>query len=254
MEENFCALQPAGAPLIFPGLTDARSGKRVVLSCLARETPSIDPTHPVWLVAGARLHASTAAFLSARFPVVSPTGLFTAAGEHYRFVDGGYSDNTGAGTAVEVLRLVKKAANGLGLGPRLRPVLQVLNTDDTAAPETPHLWDHGLVQLLADPLNTLDAVRAGNAKDYRRWLDASALPEADHVQVVEWRLPNDPLNPCPLGWLLSQSTQRSIADHVTASMMGDAAKKLERATGWHVQRCLKAGDAVCDEQRAKSER
>jgi hypothetical protein len=257
LEQNFCTLQAANTPLVLPGLTDARTGKRVVLTCLPRETKTIDPTEPVWLPAGGRVRASTAAFMSARFPVVSPTGMMKVAGTDYRFVDGGYSDNTGAGTAVEVLRMVQTAARELGLGERIRPVLLVLNTDDTPAALKKKPWDHGLMQLAADPLSTLDAVRARNAKDYRRWLNSTKEPKTDNVAVVEWRLPNDPDHPYVLGWLLSQATQESISKHVTASMKGKEAESLQLATGWKVQQCKQADAAVataCNEKRAKGER
>lgn len=99
--------------LVLPGLTDARNGKRIVLSCLPRETPSIDVTEPIWLPAGKSLPGTTAAILSARLPVVSPAGLLTNQGKTYRIVDGGFSDNAGIGTAVEVLYMVHAAAKDL---------------------------------------------------------------------------------------------------------------------------------------------
>jgi hypothetical protein len=70
-ERGFCSLQQAHAPLLLPGLTDARLGKRVVLSCLKRTTPSIDLTMPEWLPAGPRLSRPLCRALQRRRPTAA---------------------------------------------------------------------------------------------------------------------------------------------------------------------------------------
>ena len=64
---------------------------------------------------------STAALLSARFPFVSPSGRFKHCGEEraVNVVDGGYGDNSGAGSIVELLA-------------SLRPVINAHNSDPTS--------------------------------------------------------------------------------------------------------------------------
>lgn len=188
--------------------------------------------------------------------MVSPTGVLRADDHEFRFVDGGFSDNTGAGTAVELLGMVLADAKELGLADRVRPVLLVVHTANSSLPATHRPWDQGLSGLLNDPLTTLDAVRNRNANDYRRWLDASAKAAGVNVHVVEWTLPTDPSNPYPLGWLLAQSTQERIAKQVSASMIGAGARRLEQLTGWSVRPCndeKPGARSLCEEARARGE-
>lgn len=56
------------------------------------------------------LRLSTAAFLSARFPYVSPTGKLN---EVHHFMDGGTKDNSGAETSQQVLIVFKKVLSSL---------------------------------------------------------------------------------------------------------------------------------------------
>lgn len=236
LRSPLCALQQQGGPLLLPGLTDARSGKRIVLACQPRSSASADITEPVWLDAAPALRASTAALLSARFPVLSPSGLLAHEGRAYRVVDGGFSDNSGAGTAVDVLLMVHAAARELGLQQRIRPVVLVIsNAAPAAVPDTPAApgaWAGGVLGLLADPLATLDAVRARNAADYRRWLDSVARQGDSRATVIEWRLPPRADSGYPLGWLLARATREAMATEVENSLAGPAALALEAATGW----------------------
>lgn len=58
-----------------------------------------------------QLHTSTAALLASRFPFVTPAGSQQCAGVDQQYVDGGYAENTGIGTLVDlapqVLRWVR---------------------------------------------------------------------------------------------------------------------------------------------------
>ena len=61
--------------------------------------------------AGPDLRLSTAAMLSARFPIISPAGILRAEGEDDvgdRVVDGGYFENSGLSTAMDVAREVRR--------------------------------------------------------------------------------------------------------------------------------------------------
>src|SRR5208337_4918502 len=61
--------------------------------------------------AGADMRLSTAALLSARFPIISPAGILRAEGEQAigdRVVDGGYFENSGLTSAMDVAREVRR--------------------------------------------------------------------------------------------------------------------------------------------------
>ncbi|OAI28728.1 hypothetical protein A1351_11580 [Methylosinus sp. R-45379] len=129
---------------------------------------------------------STAALLSARFPVISPAGTLRAKGDGShgdRVVDGGYFDNAGLASALDVARALK----GQGVTPL---ILWVQNdpvgalTDNTLPPRaagTPRLGETGvsfvsdLFGLVAAPANALLATRAGHAAEQAALAQRSLL-------------------------------------------------------------------------------
>lgn len=256
LEMAICELQESEKSLLLPGLTDAQSGRRVVLGCLPRATPSADITQPLWLTASQPLRTSTAALLSARFPLISPAGLITDGKQTHRIVDGGYSDNTGTGTAVEIVKMVDAATRELDLTARIRPIILVVSNSPPAKTDVaPSALLGGIFGLATEPLLALDAVRARIASDYRRWLKQVTDEMGSKVTVIEWRLPQKPDAPYPLGWYLSQQTSNAIADKVSESMIGESAKLLESATGWKVRSCKGENpESLCEELRQKGKR
>ncbi len=87
---------------------------------------------------GADIRLSTAAMLSARFPIISPAGILRAEGDGKtgdRIVDGGYFENAGLTTAMDVAREVRR----LGVVPVVLWVQNGPRTDagDPVSPDTP---------------------------------------------------------------------------------------------------------------------
>jgi predicted acylesterase/phospholipase RssA len=87
----------APAPAVYFNATDVRNGQRFWFS--NRGTFGSDATGilllpPMFQVGQAVLH-------SARFPVVSPAGVFFVGGDERLLVDGGYADNSGASTLLD---------------------------------------------------------------------------------------------------------------------------------------------------------
>jgi len=107
-------------PALVFNATDSASGKRVVFSPFTFRTKSVatqsDSLVPfqalIPTVTGQSLNPrlSTAAFVSARFPWVSPAATipakndFSSPTKKTRLVDGGYFDNSGVETAVDLLQ------------------------------------------------------------------------------------------------------------------------------------------------------
>ncbi len=91
----------------------------VVQQLLQRKDPRDRDATPTCDKRTQTLPLSTAAHLSARFPVSNPTGVIETRNEdgkwkrHY-FVDGGYMDNSGSLTAIQALEALREAANGNG--------------------------------------------------------------------------------------------------------------------------------------------
>jgi hypothetical protein len=105
METDFCTnyASSADVPLLLLNATDAVTGKRVVLTP-AHIDNDADAIYPIQLDKELHIAASTAAFLSARFPLVSPAGELAILDRKLLLVDGGYFDNTGTETLAALLR------------------------------------------------------------------------------------------------------------------------------------------------------
>jgi hypothetical protein len=99
-------------PLLLMNATRTVTGQRAVISpvLLKSDKGAEYPfaMYPLTENAAPRLQLSTAAVISARFPLISPTArLSLGHGEPISLVDGGYLDNTGALTAKAVLDEMK---------------------------------------------------------------------------------------------------------------------------------------------------
>jgi hypothetical protein len=171
--------------LIFNG-TSVGSGRRIVVS-------SLEPTHDGRRLftdaydfyetacpgkdgkpPGCDLRLSTAVTMSARFPLVSPSGGITRGDEIVdRIVDGGYFENFGAQTALELARELKNTPD------KLEPFILQITNDPSAfdferckrsipwaeqyqrrQPEMPpSLEERNLMRWALDPVNTVLATR-----------------------------------------------------------------------------------------------
>lgn len=191
---------------------------------------------------------STAALNSARFPVISPPGSIYQESRDVvdRIVDGGYFENFGAQSALELARAMMDVA------PRLAPFILVISNDPQSA-LTEERTARGVVVPDADeqvwlpeataPLGAIGAVRSGRGRlavaDAGRWLDGRLAPHCRNnvVQIKVWPEARD--GTCPLGaasprkvrdvsmsWWLSKPVQMNLREqleHTTDRCNNDAA-------------------------------
>src|SRR5262249_45412635 len=126
-------------PALVLNATDSASGRRVVFSPFTFRTSKavtqIDSLVPFQTLAptetqqSLNFRLSTAASVSARFPWVSPAATIPAKDEFSppsikktRLVDGGYFDNSGVETAVDLLQSLEDQVNEInkaGDGPKV---------------------------------------------------------------------------------------------------------------------------------------
>jgi predicted acylesterase/phospholipase RssA len=193
-------------PNLFLNSTWAEAGSRVVVSNLVIDAAFEDAGN---LSAPVRL--STAAHLSARFPIISPPA--TVAGSRH-LVDGGYYDNSGATTLHEVLGAVR---GSLGSHPgwrdRFYPVVIAIHNDVRAPAEA--------VNWLTDvsiPVLTLYENRSSRADLAERAVradvvEANGAPAgivvSDQGAYIPFNL--DPASyPVPLGWSLAEPSMQEM--------------------------------------------
>ena len=215
LARSFYALPVRDASLSVPALllntTHVQTGQRMVVSHVLPDSADFSGM-PSLATLSDSLHPplSSAAFLSARFPFVTPEGTFTARGGVQRYVDGGYFDNSGATTVAEML-----TARTIERPPfPIRPVVLLVGfTSRKNVIRREKYTKQGLNEALT-PLRTLmntrdargDVAVAQLKTLVERMTQRGAPAEIIEIDLAESRIP------LPLGWLISDATRHSMRD------------------------------------------
>lgn len=187
----------SGWPALIFNTTDVQTGQRRVMAPfqIGEDTGQLLPVWPGENLAGVKL--STGAFLSSRFPWVTPSAWYKdASGGVSYLVDGGYYDNSGLATAREVMQAIDQA----GLGGRIATKLIIL----TGAPGDPDPV-RGLNDIL-DPIRAMLNVWGARPMETIRWAEQTlnkSPGSPDRARIVRLR---GLLYGLPLGWRLSGGT------------------------------------------------
>ncbi|MGH8502711.1 MAG: patatin-like phospholipase family protein [Gammaproteobacteria bacterium] len=152
---------------------------------------------------------STAVHMSARFAYMSPAGTVHLASTKRYVVDGGYFDNTGASTALEIISAMRNVK--IEARPGVRSTRNIKLAALIISNNVPD--DDSLFPLM---LETLAPPRAlFNARTARGELAERLLKQARGYQVrtLELSAPEK----VPLGWMLSERTRKRIDNEVDVS-------------------------------------
>lgn len=105
----------SSTPAIFFNTTGVETGERMfVTNLLPHNNPHFDTLPALADVNNTfNLPFSSAACLSARFPVVTPAGFVPADGQKFRYDDGGYYENSGTATGYNILMSLQVDGHGL---------------------------------------------------------------------------------------------------------------------------------------------
>jgi hypothetical protein len=221
-------------PIVLANGTLANNGKRIITSPI-RVTPDIfEDTYDFFDFSygdgcggrPCRIRASTAVTNSARFPIVSPagrlgTGLF---GSYGHIIDGGYFENGGLETLVDVLRFVRKH------DPK-RPIIVIEISNNDRAPLPDSLRAIGQMQPNVDPrkpgwfspflagpraivgglYNTSEARGISGAKRLSTRIGQDGLPGDPPLRYFRFKLvPIAADRYSTMSWSLSLSTRDAI--------------------------------------------
>lgn len=235
---------PAGnTPALILLATDVASGRRIGISHLRfwavrhREATScLDPTRLARapLVARNRLLTLAdiapgrdptligAAMVSARFPLITPAATLPCRGGEWRAVDGGYFENSGLTTALELVTALR--TGGAGQNALKIVLIRIEGSDAITRPSSgsasgPPRPATSFAEVLS-PLRAYGGTREARADQARqsvdeienRWIGSGcATKAAPCAQVVQARLK---LKAChvaiPLGWSLSEAAQADV--------------------------------------------
>ncbi|UPT86950.1 hypothetical protein HAP41_0000043175 [Bradyrhizobium barranii subsp. apii] len=201
-------------PALLLNTTDVRSGERRIMAPFdfGRDPQKMLPVSGNGELANIKL--STAAFLSARFPWVTPSAWFRdKSGNITYLVDGGYYDNSGLVTAQELMAAIKTS----DLKDKVEPKLIIL----TGAP--------GAVDPIGGLHEPLDPIRAMlNSWGTRpveaiRSADQTLNISPDAANTVRILRLHGLLYNLPLGWRLSGGTVDliSVEDPLPGQCRGD---------------------------------
>ncbi|MET0656925.1 MAG: hypothetical protein ABW110_02060, partial [Steroidobacteraceae bacterium] len=203
-------------PLLLPNTTSAFDGERVVISTL-----DLGPDARV--LDGRAFSLSTATFLSARFPGVSPAGLYRDTQDRWwRLVDGGFADNSGAATGAEILAALAERLERNGLRARFRPIVIAITNGMPATDAIPERGGFRTLTLgaILDPLLTLNSVRGTLSKQLQAQLRKQVTAEGGlYLDGFSLRHGGTEL---PLGWMLAPQTTERIDDSRRALMTDPA--------------------------------
>jgi len=204
-------------PSLLLNATWVETGQRMIASNLAVDAGIFNDTADVFSFIDYPIPASTAAHLSARFTYVSPAGSLrkrnakTAA----HVVDGGYFENSGTATALDVISALYAQGEKL----KLDFIVVYVNNDpgeeetSTAEPARPAplRWLTELMSPIDALFNTRVARGTYSQSLTKEFVEANAPRGDKRRRYFHFGLKDEKFAP-PLGWFLSAKSRHSIDD------------------------------------------
>lgn len=218
-DRPFLSLWEGGAaaiPSLVLNATHIETGRRIVTTNLRWTAAELDDTYDLHQTLDADLPLKTAAHNSARFTYISPAGSMVTRGRlQGHVVDGGYFENSGTVTALELRRAIAEGfPETMGrihvLYLRNTPSIDPARRRRTPAVEPTKRANRGLNDLLAPPIALLQTRNARGSLAVAT-LRRTVGPERFHELVLCRRLGQEEAPvPLPLGWQLSESARRTM--------------------------------------------
>ncbi len=209
MLKMYAARRDAPLPSLFLNSTSVEVGNRVIASNVDLRDGAIPDAVDLLSRLGRDMRLSTAALNSARFTYVSPAGSVHDAGGKLlsHVVDGGYFENSGAQTALDVIDRIERIRGDRRFNLHLILIkFQQVATRQCAALPPPPVPPERFMDEALSPLRALLATR--DARGTLAYDEAVDLPEVtSHPFLLTQR---DHGIVMPLGWLLAPRTRDAI--------------------------------------------
>jgi hypothetical protein len=218
-------------PSLFFNGTWVETGRRLAMSNLSIDTVDFVHLDDVAPMIGYPVRLSTAVNMSTRFPYLSPAGTVEADGKKRHVVDGAYFENSGALTAEELIRLVRRVCHETPEFSVFRPVALIITNTPLNPCSKKHRGtkkEHKVPQLLigsSAPLRAFFNSRLARGYHAERLLQKSA-GEANTIRFHLEELEDVSI---PLGWILSGKARRLIDGQLEAHPGVDEIRKLMKA-------------------------
>jgi hypothetical protein len=216
-------------PALFLNATWSDTGHRLVASNLRVGSTQSTPPDPTMRfsdqlgVIGHDLRLSTAAHNSARFPYVSPPGMWRNPADGKiagRLQDGGLFENYGAETALDILNVVcanVECVSGKtsgGHGPRVQPIVIMITSDPALSANLAEIPRYKVSSFAAEFRSTpatYEKVRGGRGTEAALRLQEWSRVHGDNFFVFRMCETDTQGASPPLGWALSDAAQRRIS-------------------------------------------
>jgi hypothetical protein len=237
-------------PAIYFNTTSVERGERMVITrlhstdrlfdnfaTLSQMNETVDPPF------------STAACLSARFPIITPAGFIMADGHKFRYVDGGYYENSGTDTANDILQALHFSQTPYD--PPIMPVVirigfplpaprMAKQEEETAlvnsAEQRTKYRGQGLNEIMSPIktlLNTRGARGADSVRQIQNTIDGfNSQPAAKNAttavtrdggtqsaSIIAFELMEEKVS-LPLGWLLSDISRCDMQQQISSVVSG----------------------------------
>ena len=203
--QPFVTIQQSGkVPHVMLNGTHVESGYRTVVSDIDMSGHDKQNLFDLVSIMGNEIPVSTAVGLSARFPFITPPALVYDKNnrEWGNVVDGGYYENLGATTLVEIYKDLREYAKDKGLNVRFHLVF-IRNTKRTNGLDP----ISGVIEFQS-AFRTLANIWGNNGDDVIRSVEGYIEDNNDRLVIV--KLMRDSHVNIPLGWYLSNGSVGEI--------------------------------------------
>ena len=185
--------------------TEVETGKRAVFSNVKIDHYFNDVVNMQERI-GVNVNYSTAILFSARFPYLSPAAKIqppdTPKDKRRHFVDGGYFENMGNLTTMEVIAAVKKHSKW---GKKITPVILLITNDDTTSKVKPLLFGNELLE----PPFTMLSVRSGHTAHVLTQTKQFITANEIGGELIRFNMPLNE-NIVPMNWFISEKAKARV--------------------------------------------
>lgn len=223
-------------PMLFLNGTSVSSGRRIIASDINAPFGVFQDSDDLHTMLGSQrdIRLSTGATMSARFPIISPHGSIRDDVRRIvdRVVDGGYFENYGAITTLELVRELKR----YGLDPLVILVNNEPSNADVICRDSeglggsgpPPLSENAAFSLVLSPLKAVAGTRSARGSHAAVQL-CNELGSKRFAYITVARDPRNPHKALSMSWWLSKHVQKYLSDQLDQDGVNrDAFAKIEQ--------------------------
>ena len=185
-----------------------------------------------------RINYSTMTNFSTRFPLFSPgAALIENDSKKYHYADGGYVENTGAATMLEIIKVLKPQLDSY----RIKPFVLLLRYSNDSTGSTANInFANEFSEILFGIYNTRSGRGRIAVEELKRYIHSNfPLP----ANVIEFSLSKSG-SEVPMNWVLSKKSLNLIKEDIKEKWKRKAEKPLKDFFAFDTANCLMCKNRV----------